>query len=366
MLDLSQPPYRQYTEAMREARNSELTRARFSYQHAHTEERGDHDANALDRERLTHILLLFALASDVELIRFLLDQEICARARGSSQGAGDTLTILSLLLVKHGDGDPADLLRFWRAKQANFDTSAGGYDIEFVFCQHPVARVLEVLDAHDPEASAQLEARYDPADIVEDLERWRASLTRRYPRSPAELVGIHAESWADTFGDTEGQLRFGLLNASGPRDRAALYRRLERHADALEAWREVADTAESDWDRASALNRAIEAAALASVETTSEVRTLNTLRHQVPNWGGLGIGRMSTQACFSLAAAAHTPEIGEELWATARSWQADLRSFTLLGLRTALQAAQRWGAPEDREALEAAIDVEHRRIYGEE
>jgi hypothetical protein len=366
MLEMTQPPYKQYSEALDALRRGARERTSFGYLAAHTQERGHHDVNERERERLTHMLLLFGVASDVALIRFLLDAEICARARDSFQGAGDSLSILSMLLVEFGDGDPADLLRFWQAKSANFDTAAGGYDIEFVFCQHPVPQVLEILEAHDPQARAQLEARYDPQDIVEDLERWRAALPRHYPRDPAQLEPHFAESWAETFGDTEGQLRFGLGNATTPKDRAYLYRRLERHADALQAWREVAETAASDWDRASALNSAIEAAALAGIESITEVRTLDTLRHKVPNWGGLGIGRMSTHACFSLAAAARTPEIGEELWARARSWQADLESFTLVGLQAALEAADLWGSPQDREALQAAYDQEHQRIYGEE
>ena len=365
MFDLSQAPYRDYKQALNALRSGTQERARFGHQSAHTPERATHDANELERERLAHMLLLFGVASDVGLIRFLLDAEICARCTDSFQGAGDTLSILSLLLVELGDGEPADLLRFWRAKRANFDTNAGGYDIEFLFCQYTPERVFELLAEQDPQAQQDLMARYDPREILEDLPRWRRSLTRRYPRRVEQLAD-YAEDWAETFGDPDAQLNFGLQNAQTPDERARLYQRLQRHPEALREWRLVAEEADSAWDQASALRSAMECAAQAGIETTTEARALDDLRHQIPNWNGLGLGRMSTQACYALAATARSTQTGGSLWATARSWHADLDSFTLVGLKTALQAAELWGSTRDQQALQAAHDAEHTRIYGGE
>lgn len=366
MFDLNAPPYRDYKEALEALRSGAQERSRFAYQAAHSPERAKHDANELERERLAHMLLLFGVASDVELIRFLLDAEISARATDSFQGAGDTLSILSLLLVEFGEEDTADLPRFWQAKQANFDTFAGGYDIEFLFCQHPPERVFALLAEQDPESAESLKKRYDPTQLVEDLPRWRRSLTRRYPRRVEQLVPDFAEDWAETFGDLDAELNFGLQNAQTPEARARLYQRLERAPEALREWRLAAEEADSDWDQASALRSAMECAANAGIETKGEAQRLDQLRHQIPNWNGLGLGRMSTHACFALAAVAQTPEIGEELWARARSWQADLDSFTLVGLEAALQAAELWGTPLDQQALRTAHDAEHARIYGKE
>lgn len=363
MLDLNQPPYARYREALDRLRRDPQTWPEFGYQAAHTPERAHHDAQESERERIAHMLLLFGVTSDAGLIRFLLDSEIQARRADSFQGAGDTLCILSLLLVELGDGDSADLLRFWAAKRANFDTFAGGYDIAFLFCQQPPEQVLALLQAQAPDALEALK-RYDPEEIVEGLPRWRRSLSRRYPRQQAQLIPDYAESWAETFGDRAAELHFGLQRAQTPADRARLYARVDQHGDAHLAWREAAEQADTPWDQASALHSAMVSAALAGHETVEEAQILDRLRHEIPNWAGLGIGRMSTQACFALAAAAQSPEPGRTLWRTARSWQADLESFTLVGLRDALKAAALWGSPEDIQALQQAHDAEHARIYG--
>ncbi len=364
MFDLERPPYRDTLQALKQARTSPGTWSRFAYRAAHSAERADHDRNEAARWRLAHMLLLFGVASDVALVRFLLDAEIQARRTDSFQGAGDALTILSLLLVEWGQGETADLVRFWRAKRANFDTYAGGYDIDFVFCQHPPEQVFAHLAQDDPDAMASMK-RYDPAQILAGLPRWRRALRRRYPRSAAELVPDHAQAWAEAFGDTKAELHYGLQQAQTPADRARLYARLGHPSEALSAWREAAERAESPWDEASALRSAIVCAAQAGVETLEEVQRLDALRGEIPNWGEVGLGRMATQACFSLAAACKTPAHGQALWRTARSWQAELTSFTLVGLRAAQDAAALWGTPEEQGAIQAAHDAEHARIYGE-
>ena len=141
MLSLQRQPYARYVEILDELREPGADRSSVAFEVTRSEGRGIYDLNELERCRLARILQVRGEARDVELIRFLLDQEIQARRNDSLQGDGETLTLLSALLVRYGDAN--DTIRFWKAKKANFDTWAGGYDIEFVFAFLPPHAVFE-------------------------------------------------------------------------------------------------------------------------------------------------------------------------------------------------------------------------------
>lgn len=363
MLDLDRPPYRDYVQLLDALRRSDDVWPLVAYEEHHTAERGTHDVNGSERARLVHILQLRAAPEDLGLVRRLLDAEIEARHKDSFQGAGDVLAVLSLLLLELGDGDPEDTWRFWSAKRANFDTFAGGYDIDFVFAQRPADEVLALLQERSPDAVHALR-RYDIPQIVDGLERWRGKLAGRYPRMLEDLTTRDAEAWAEVFGDQEAQERFGLLHAMTAVERARLFRRLGEHRKAVPEWRAAAALAESAWDTAARLRDAVVDAAKVPMAAMAEVEQLDALRAEIPCWNEVGLGRMATQACYALAAVTSEDEGGQELWATAERWRRELESFTLVGLRTAVTAAERWGTPEDVQALRHAVDVECARIHG--
>lgn len=50
------------------------------------------------------------------------------------------------------------------------------------------------------------------------------------------------------------------------------------------------------------------------------------------------------------------------LFATAQRWRREMRDFSLVGLRTARAAAERWGTPAERAGLTRAVDAERARI----
>lgn len=364
MLEFDSPPYTSYIRLLESLRESDLQRPKVAYREQREPGRGTHDANGTERARLAHMMLLFAVASDVELVRFLLDAEITARRNDSFQGAGDTLTILSLLLLEFGDSDASDTWRFWLAKRANFDTFAGGYDIEFVFSQLAPRQVLKLVEERAPAGESEMLERYNLAEIVDGLDDWRVSLAGRHPRSEADLTTNDCEHWAELFGDLAGQERYGLQNAATPEARAHLYRRLGRHADAVAAWRAAADAATSAWDRASRLSSAVSDAAKASLDTLEDVSQLDALRRHIPSWNNVGLGRMSTQACYELAAAVENPDTGRRLWLTAEGWRGELASLSLVGLQAAVSAAEKWGESEDVANLRSAALAEHERIFG--
>ena len=360
MFDLSLPPYREYVELLRSLRDSNRDWPRVQVRSVRTKTRGVCDQNELERARVAQLLLLDATPADLALIRFLMDQEIAARRANSFQGASDTLTVLSVLLMELGDA--SDTSRFWRAKRANFDTWAGGYDIEFVFTWRSASEVLQGLlpDAMSDEV-AVLQSRITAPD-PDAQAVWRSEVATRFPRSLSTFDDDTAELWAELFGDREGQERFGLLNAPTAESRAYLYRRLERFGEAVGCWREAAKQATTSWDKVSRLSNAISDAAKAGVVSLEDVAEIDRLRADIPSWHQVGLGRSATQGCFELAIASTDPEIGRPLWQTAERWRAGLDSLPLVGLLAAREAAARWGDPDDVARLDAAVEAERARI----
>ncbi len=363
MIDLEQQPYRHSVELLSALRESDGPRDRVTFEEVRTEVRGTHDRSGPERARLAHVLLLEGTPEDVEIARFLLRQEVTARRRDSFQGAGDPLAILSMLLVQWGQPDSDDTWLFWTAKTANFDTFAGGYDIEFVFAQLEPNDVLQVIREHGSSEDLEMLAKYDTAEILRSLPEWRVSLATRYPRTVEDMDSRDCEAWADLFGDVAGVERFGLQNAETPDARARLYRRLERYDAAVREWRSAAAAAESSWDRVSRLGNALTDAARVPMPMSAEVDAIDALRSEIPSWNEVGLGRMTTQACYELAAALDGEE-GPRLWRIAEGWRRGLTSFSLVGLRAALAAAHEWGSDAEVATLQSEIDAEHQRIYG--
>jgi cytochrome c2 len=364
MLDLTQPPYRATVDLLHALRDDPDLRPLVAYDEAHEPRRGTHDRNQPERLRLAHILQVAAVADDVGLVRFALDEEITARQRDSFQGCGDALRILSLLLLEHGGGDLEDTWRFWRAKTANFDTFAGGYDIEFVVAQTDPEAVVQLVTERDPGKLGALQ-RYDLAQVRQDVEAWRTRLrARHYPRSLAAFTNPHARVWAEDFGDDAALEGLLMAEATTAEDRARAFQQLGKHGEALLAWREAAAAATTAWDRAARLRDAMQSAAKGPVATLAEAEELDGLRSQIDNWHGLGLGRQCTQACHELAAAVDDPQVGPRLWRMAERWRSDLVSYTLVGLQAGVAAAKRWGTASERADLERAAHAEHVRIHG--
>ncbi|MEZ4460523.1 MAG: hypothetical protein R3E66_12520 [bacterium] len=361
MIELNKQPYREYVELLEELRRDESARDWVAFDKVVADGRGTYDANEQERARVVHVLYVDP-GDDLDLVRFLLDQEIAARRADSFQGAGDVLTMLSLRLLVLGDASDDDIWRFWSAKCANFDTLAGGYDIEFVFAQRPYDEVRQLVQARGTAKNVAFFDKYDGDAIVSDLPAWRTRLVRNYPTSLADFTYQDAASWAELFGDTETYEHYSLLLAGTAQDRANLYRRLERFDAAVDQWRLAAEAATTDWDRAAMLQRLISDAAQVPIHALEEVAQLDALRPNVAEWNDVGLGRMATQACYELAAATRDASAGPTIWKTAERWRKDLSSFTLVGLQAAVAAAEKWGEPYELEALRQAVRAEQARI----
>ncbi|MEZ4224789.1 MAG: hypothetical protein R3B13_27805 [Polyangiaceae bacterium] len=364
MLDLHAPPYADYAQRLDRLRRDPTSWTSLGFA-ASGDEPGV-DVHELDRWRVVHLLHLSATPADRDLIRYLLDQEILARVH-CAEGAGDPLSMLSTLLLEFGD--EGDAARFWRAKTANFDTSAGGYDIEFIVARldgddvatrvasADIAAALAAMGTDDLDA---LE-RYDWAQIRDDLPGWRSSLDRRYSRKAPEDPQA-CEAWAELFGDSAGVLHHGLAAANSELDRAYVYRRVGQHAQAARRFREAAGSAADAWERTSRLRDALSEATKAGQTDLESARSIDALRAQIESWNEVGLGRMSTEAVFEQAAIAEDEATGRALFRLAERWRSELRSFFLVGLEAALRAAQRWGSEADVERIRQALHDERARI----
>lgn len=222
MLDLTASPYREVVALLAALREPEpdLSPVRRA---PSTDRWGlPIDTHELRRGQVAHLLLLDSSAADLALIRFMIDEEIEARRNENHQDATGALTILSLLLLEHGDA--SDTWRFWEAKSANFDTWAGGYDYEFVQAWLSTPELLALAaergDDWDQETLAGREQDRDE----QRWAGWREALDRRFARSLATMGSREAERWARLFEDRAGVERLGLLNATGPAERARIDR----------------------------------------------------------------------------------------------------------------------------------------------
>ncbi len=363
-LDPSAEPFATYRRRLYELRTTRRSWARLAYSREETAH-GARDANELERGRVSHILLLEAESDDVELLRYLLDQEICSREEDAFQGGSDALVILSRLLVELGD--PSDTARFWRAKFANFDTCAGAYDIEFAFSMMPAGDVPDLLRAHLGATVDDRLEKYDLEQVAVGLAAWRSHLMRSYPRSVVGLSLAERAAWAHTFGDDESYVRYAIGASDSPGERARVYREVGQHEKAVVCWREEAARVETDWDRVAALRNLVEDAAPAlQLEAGLEAaRTIESLRSRIDSWAVVGLGRMATESCYRLAAAAAKTPRGRALYALARGWHVGLDSFTQVGLEAAVEAARACTSGEDVEEIELELAAERERIERE-
>jgi hypothetical protein len=127
-------------------------------------------------------------------------------------------------------------------------------------------------------------------------------------------------------------------------------------------WREAAKQATTSWDKVSHLSNAISDAAKGGVVSLEDVAEIDRLHVDIPSWHQVGLGRIATEACYELAIASTDPQLGRPLWQTAERWRAGLKSFSLVGLEAAREAAARWGDPADVARLDVAVEAERARI----
>lgn len=351
MLDLSRAPYRLTLDLIAALRKDPAAWDRVRCTLTHDAGRGTVDENEGRRGQVACLLALCGPRDDADLLRRLLSEEIAARRAASDQGAGETLLALSTLLLECGAADDAVL--FWAAKIANFDTWAGGYDLEFVFALGDPEATRRALIARGEAQTTTLQS-LDLAELVAELPAWRATLSERVPRDLASLKLAAALEIAEVFEDREAIERLGLAAAGGPADLARLYRRLGQPAVALLHSRAVAAAATTSWDRAAAHVQAVRDAARAQADALVDVEALDALRQEIPSWPRVGLGRHATQVAYELAAVQPAPT-GAAVFARAQLWRAELTGFPLAGLEAASRAAEKWGSPEEQAELGAAL-----------
>lgn len=364
MLDLRRPPYiaaRALLEALRDGRGSWREVACRLH---HVPGEGMVDLHGPARARVAHLLQLEATADDRDLLRFLLDQEIAARRGESGQGGGPTLSLLSALLLDHGDEE--DVWRFWCARRANFDTMAGAYDLEFVFAAAPPERARALVEHLGGPSDRALLARLDLRALRAGLPAWRARLTERFPRAAEDLDAAEVEAWAELFGDDALLERLALARVADPEELARHHRGRGRHAEAVDAWLQALAGAEAPWDRLSVLARLLEDAAEAPRDLSEALAVAEALWPRVPGLGEVGLGRQLVVGVLRLAAATESPELGGRALDLGLAWGAEVSWLPLAGLEAGLTAARRWGQPAQVEALQRAVGRERRRLRGEQ
>ena len=273
------------------------------------EGQGWFDQNDLTRGRVILGIQYSSTEPSVEVLRFLLEQEILRAENDPFQGVGESLEVLAWLLAmrKH----PEDALRFLRTKKANFDAHCG-FDIQHVYVSGIPAlqRFLETVPMEEPLRAELNEHIEDPLYDGDEIEEWLAWRSDYFGRDwERETDLFRSDKLRDLNFAEESEEYLRRWEAAGREERdelQALRRRkleLGRYEEAVILTRKVLAFELSEGQRItenSILTKCLELDgnhldALRALG--SYIKELQTMKE----WYRYGYGREAVERCYSLA-----------------------------------------------------------------
>ena len=333
-----------------------------------SEDRGEYDGNARSRHQALLELQYDCQPSDVELVRYLFEQEIEAAATNSFQGCGDSLTLSALLLARFRD--PADVALFAQAKLANFDTACG-FPLQFMWIVGG-EDAPQMLKKSHPELWEPLFADNDEAAVPPaELAEWWESINRDYPQAERDETLPARYERALAFDDLErarellDQRVEQTLDAS-ERIRIAKYEyaRLGDYREAARYAELEAEASDPGWDLASALRDVVSLRRQAGDFDRAQhaAQRLDGALDAFDDWIGLGLGRMAIHEVFELAVAHPDLRAALQVFQLADKWYGRSHDLAMVGLQSAVAAAQRCGVAEKAHEYQALAEAEQKRI----
>jgi hypothetical protein len=216
-------------------------------------------AHAEGRDASRRAQVLWALQydrqpADLELLRFLLEQETALCESDLGQGLGEQAALAAFLVCEHRS--PDDVWRLWALKEANFD-AACALDIEHLLTGGVQATVALVRAAASTERDDLLERLTEPVRTDAEIDSWLETRRDWYPADPG---AESAETWTDRallIGERETARRLlDRWTAGDPEQRSTRRWYLEtvfgELAEATAIQRELTAEERDPWDRASA------------------------------------------------------------------------------------------------------------------
>jgi hypothetical protein len=315
------------------------------YERATGDDGYDFDGNATRRAPVLWALQYDRRPDDLDLVRWLADQEATCRREAPFQGLTEVTELAGFLLAEYRR--PEDVWLQFTIKKANFDTWCA-YDREYLFAGGTGETLDLVRSSTHPFRDEVLElSTVSEDDLIEWAEHKRAA----FPTDPADEDPLTWIDRAELIGDRP--LARKLLDewaSVRPRDRDTLTQLRYRLADlgafpeAAAAQRELLVHAESDWDRASAWQglAGLERRAGDHDAAWAALRECGQALLGVPGWTEFGLGRTYVQELFLLAGAAGEP-LATRAFTEADHHARIVPRIPLVVLRAATEAAAHVG-----------------------
>ena len=156
---------------------------------------------------------------DIELCRYLLEQEVLDAEGSDLQGFDDSLRRACFLVARAKD--PQDIWMLCRAKLANYDTFCG-LDREYLYAAG-LTRIVDYVKASaHPDRARVLEELLDkdgaPWFTDEELASWWQFVTGYFPADPNDDTPLSVAQTALYFGTPAEALPWLEKWAAGPRE----------------------------------------------------------------------------------------------------------------------------------------------------
>lgn len=334
---------------------------------AEDEKHGTYDANEQERYKLLLELQYDTQKTDIELIRFLFEQEVIARENHSFQGIGEVLELASFLLVRFKK--TKDIPLFVKAKKANFDTACG-FSLNYIFAAKREA-TEEYIKANFPEIIEVIEVHLDDLSFPENFDRWWNARIRSYPTSEEkedvftlylrslsfdekEKAIQYLEKWIEKEPDSDD--KFCTMKSE--------YEHLGFHSKACKAAEKRLEFCEDTWDKVSRLRDLVVLYIKTELfdKSFSIVKQIDEIFTSWDEWIGVGLGRDAIHQIFELAGKHPNINSAKEAFTIADNHFTTSKDIAYVGLEAAEKAAKHCKLKEMQKKYKLLAEKEKKRI----
>lgn len=326
------------------------------------------DTNAKPRYALLIELQYNLQVEDESLVRYLFKQEILACEQQSMGGSSDALILAAYLLASFKD--PNDIILFYKAKHANFDTSFV-IDNEYMF--YALRNKTEAfIKDKCPEIYGDLKGLYSEYYTDSILEQWWSYLSSSYPNreEDEDLYTLYQRSfYFDDYNLAKNYLeQWNRKTPDSANKKSVLkyaYSELEEYLNVIELLKEELVACETHWDRTSCLQDLLDfyTRTEQSENALATVECIDKELQKFDDWKDAGLGRMTLEQIFEYSLLTDNSESGIQAFNLAYKWLDKIRgNISYVGLKTASEAADKYLLIAKSTKLQKLLIAEKRRI----
>lgn len=326
------------------------------------------DANEKVRYALLIELQYDLKDEDRDLIRYLLQQEITARQNFSIRGGEDALLLSAYLLATFKN--PNDILLFYNTKHSNFDANCT-IDTEFLFYALR-DKTKAYVQQHFPEIYDDLGGYDSKVDCESCVMDWWERLSYDYPdkeedESPYTLYqrNIYFNNYAIAREYLEQWKASTPDSADKNSTLKHMYIELEDYAEVIELLKQELKFSDSHWDKTSCYRDLLEyyTKTQQSTDGLKIVELIDDELKQFSDWKNTGLGHMTVEQIFEFSVSTKNVEFGVKAFNVAYKWLGKIRGdISYIGLKTALNAANKFGLIKESTELEKLVLTKKRNI----